>query len=129
MWVELTILFVGHGNNERFDYFLINENNWIDINSIPQHINCDNLSVVVDACYSVNWIYEFRHESLNGLFTSDLQNSTTRYRVRYTVYEDGNVEFKRIDCYARYFLTALISKQNYAEANTTAINIMNSFNF
>ncbi len=121
----LLIFFIGHGEYRGSSFLVIRENNKIPVKDIPGKIECNNLTVVVDSCYSVNWVDDFRHEHLNGLYTSDLENKTSGYRLRYKILPDNEIVVSTISSYGYFFLTSLyMSWINYTEANETSIDLI-----
>ena len=122
---ELLVFFIGHGNNDSSPYFTISNTNRIEVADIPSKIDCENLTVVVDSCFSYYWQIAFFHQNLNAIYTSDLTNTTSSWTIVYKVDSlTGEITLKRIDSYSRYFLFALINGYSYLEANETAYNIM-----
>lgn len=121
----LLIFFDGHGSfrNDDNQYFLFEEES-VRVDKISSKISCNNLTVVVNSCFSVNWLSEFTHDNLNSLYTNDLENKQTKSRIYY----DSNLDVTDVYSYSRFFIDFLQYGVNYSFANSTAISIYYSLN-
>ena len=123
---KLLLLFVGHGKYENQQYFALTKNKWIVVSNIPRNIECNNLTVVVDSCQSVNWVAEFEHENLNRIYTGDLNNETSYQKIIfYYNSSTSEIQLQYINAFSSYFISALLGGQSFEQANFTAYNTMN----
>ena len=113
---NLLIIFSGHGSYENsHQVFVYNANRVVEVKRIGKGINCHNLTVIVDSCYSLNWNNDFQHDNLTNIFTSDLCNSTS-YSMPYpscTTEVENHLSFSRV------FLINLYNGLDYFNANKT----------
>ena len=133
----LLVFFHGHGGQKRGKQFFCFKYNFsMNVKTIAKKIHCNNLTVVVTSCYSVNWYEDFSHENLNGLFTCDLKNkicweSAKSYPIPLKLepqyypfwYIAESINFNN------HFIKALLTGQNYREANTTAYSLYEEQNY
>lgn len=122
----LLIFFDGHGSfrNDNHQYFLYGYES-VRVDTIANKISCNNLTVVVNSCFSVNWLSEFTHDNLNSLYTNDLENKKTQSTV---FYSSSDLHVTSVYSYNRFFLNFLQYGVNYSFANSTAISICYSLN-
>lgn len=114
---EELYFFFGHGDMvEGEQRFLIDETSYYAVRLFNRTMMGQNITVIVDSCYSVNWHSNFTHTNLNALYTSDLDNTKEDYHLSFA---DGNIV--RVSCYLSYFINCLILDYGYASANEESL--------
>jgi len=119
----LLIVFEGHQTNEDSPTLRISDNQKVRIESLANQVRCNNLTLIVDACFSYRWNELFLHPNINSIYTSDLENEPS-YVIFY--YQGGTVwnetvSFLKVDSYNYFFIKQLLNGDNYMAANTSAI--------
>ena len=77
-------------------------------------------------CYSLSWRNFFEKESLNEIYTSDLENKLSF--IKYFIQggspwiENDTVSLYRIESFSYFFINQLLMGKNFAQANATAIS-------
>lgn len=120
----LLIFFDGHGSFRNDNQYFLFEEESKRVDTIASKISCNNLTVIVNSCFSVNWLSEFTHNNLNSLYTNDLENKQTKSRIYY----DPNLDVTDVYSYSRFFIDFLQYDFNYSFANSTAISICYALN-
>ncbi len=123
---NLLVIIEGHGSVSNYynsHYIKINEQKRIYASEFK--IQCNNLTLVIDSCFSYNWYSDFSHKNLNYLFTSDLSNNVSWSRYQYLPEPYDNLIIQR---YNRFFLDAFLKDYSYQKANETAWINMTQFN-
>ena len=124
----MLIFFEGHGINYNGNqYFFYTKDSPEKVKTISKQIFCNNLTIVVQSCYSVNWHYEFMHENLNYLFTNDLENNITRKKI-FPEYTHSGIRISDVLSYNMFFINFLLSGKNYIYANTSSISLCYNYN-
>ncbi len=117
---NLMIIFSGHGTyKDNHQLFMINRMNTLLVKNIGKSICCDNLTLIVDSCFSLNWKYDFTHENLTGVYTSDLCNSTTAS----SPYPKNSTNVQYFASFDYIFITNLYNGERYDIANRTTFDI------
>ncbi len=121
---DLTIFFIGHGmyvpqSNKL--YFMIREDKWIDVSQFSSQIHADNITTVVDSCYSAKWVNTFKPTNLTALYYSVLGIST--YNINVTYYYDfksNSFVLSEIYSYSALFVNFLLKGYNFSHANISS---------
>lgn len=126
---KLLIFFDGHGSyNEYGQNFMLKSNKCfynfsIPVNNLPKKIVCNNLTVVVQSCYSLNWRTDFLHSNLtHSIITNDQSNKTTRWVIDYRLSSLFHIQVLKIyafnNFFIKYLLTGLSYNRSYIYAQT-----------
>lgn len=119
---KLFLLFEGHQTNEEKPSLKLTNNQNIEISSISKEIVCRNLTILVQACYSLKWLEIFTHENISKIYTSDLENkkSAVIHIIQGGTIWNESVTLLGIESYAYFFVNQLINGANLEQANETA---------
>jgi hypothetical protein len=121
----LLIFFDGHGSYRNGNQYFLFEQESKRVDQISRRITCNNLTVIVNSCFSVNWHSEFTHDHLNSLFTNDLENKQTRTTV---FFNPNSLQVTEMFSYNRFFLDFLYYGFDYSLVNSTAISYCYALN-
>ncbi len=123
---KLFLLLSGHSRYSEHPTLTINDEETILVEKIKEEIYCLNFTVLVEACYSLSWRNFFEKESLNEIYTSDLENKLSF--IKYFIQggspwiENDTVSLYRIESFSYFFINQLLMGKNFAQANATAIS-------
>jgi len=121
----LSIFFDGHGSFQNDHQYFLFEEESIRVDTIASKISCNNLTVIVNSCFSVNWHSEFTHDNFNSIYTNDLENKKTQSTI---IYSNEDLQVETILSYNRFYISFLQFGVNYSLANSTAMSYCYSLN-
>ena len=123
------LVFSGHGKLMGSNQIFVFNQYSMRISQISEALLCNNITVVVESCYSVNWQANFTNKNTNEIFTSDLWNNSSYWEAIINgIGYDSNTYSFEYRAYDSVFLDCLLLGDSYSNANDTAIKqIINYF--